>query len=121
MPATKNANAKTTQDPFQAPVEAAKKILEGLKPNFEAFTGAFDADAVRTQVIDGIKQVNQVTLDAATAVSEAVAKVVPTQSFPFAAEIRNAAKANIEFFGQIATMQREFAAELFAKFVPANA
>ena len=128
MPATKSSteNAATSaEEAFQAPIAAAKKFLEDIKPNFDALKNfdpatSFSPEAVRTQVIDGIKQANKVALDAASSVSEMVAKVAPTQTLPFATQIQEAAKANFAFMGQLLDLQRDFATELLATLVPAK-
>ena len=127
MPSAKttNTNNESSAMPnFEAPIEAAKKLFEGFKPNFDAFKNfdlsSLSPEAVRTSVIEGVKQTNKRVLETASTVSEMVAKVAPAQQIPFAAEIQEAVKANAAFVGELIDLQREFASELFATLVPAK-
>ena len=99
--------------------DAARKLFSGL-PSFQSFAKAYDADTVRQQMLSGIKQVNAAALTATTKLTDAVAKVIPMPSVPFAARIHEAAKANLDFFGQVLNVQHEFAMEMLDKLIPAS-
>lgn len=122
---TADATESSAMPNFEAPIEAAKKFFEGFKPNFDAFkdfdlSKSLSPEALRTSVIDGVKQTNKRVLETASTVSEMVAKVAPAQQMPFAAEIQEAVKANAAFISELIDLQREFASELFATLVPAK-
>ena len=86
---------------------------------FTSLGEGFDVDAVRNQILDGVKQSNQATLDAVKSALEGFAKLAPsTPAVPFAAEAQKNALAGIEFLTSLYAAQTEVATNLVKALVP---
>lgn len=105
--ATKTSTASSTKSTFD-PAALFASLGEG-----------FDVSVVRDQILDGIKQGNQATLEGVKSVVEAFGKFAPTTPVaPFAADAQKNALAGIEFVAALYAAQTEFATNLVKTLVP---
>ena len=105
--ATKTSTASSTKSAFD-PAALFASLGEG-----------FDVTAVRNQILDGVKQGNEATLEGVKSVIEAFGKFAPTTpAMPFAADAQKNALAGIEFVAALYAAQTEFATKLVKTLVP---
>jgi hypothetical protein len=102
MPSTKTSDTST----FDL-AAAFKKVTEG-----------FDAESLRANYLDGVKQSQQFALDGLKSVVEIVEKTLPDFSVPFSTELEAAVRSGIEFSASLFAVQTEFANELLEAVLP---